>query len=288
MAPAQKVKQGHHFEFFGPYLGPIGILLGLPAVCYGLVFACNASGCLSLAPQLQVPGFPAGQRFFTAEALAAVLGWFAFQLLLHVLLPGRRRQGTVLADGSRMTYKLNGACGVRGAAARSLARSLAHRPLTPWPRRSPAPAGACRPPELPDHGRAGAGVQLLGRVGRPGVGVRQLRPPHDRGRPLQHRARGGAVRGVLCGRPPAGGGRQHRPPRVRLLHRAGAQPPPLGPRPQGVLRALPRWGERGRSSLQSWGGRGRGAARRPAGQLSPARLPSRCAPPPPPPPAAQA
>lgn len=61
---AAKQHEQPHFEFFGPYLGPIGIILGLPAVCYALVWACNAGGCLALTPQLSLPGFPPGQRFF--------------------------------------------------------------------------------------------------------------------------------------------------------------------------------------------------------------------------------
>ena len=96
------------FEFFGPYLGPLGIMLGLPAVCYALVYACNASGCMHLAPRFGIPGWPPGQRFFTWQALGVYVGWFAFQAALHLLLPGQRRQGVVLPNGSRLTYKLNG------------------------------------------------------------------------------------------------------------------------------------------------------------------------------------
>lgn len=96
------------FEFFGPYLGPLGILMGLPAVCYALVYACNASGCMHLAPSFSIPGFPPGQRLFTWQALAAYCAWFAFQAALHLLLPGKRREGVVLPNGSRLRYKLNG------------------------------------------------------------------------------------------------------------------------------------------------------------------------------------
>ena len=99
----------HEFEFFGPYLGPLGIMLGLPAVCYALVYACNASGCMHLAPSFTIPGFPAGQRLFTWEALAVYCAWFAAQAALHLLLPGQLRQGVALPDGSRLPYKLNGA-----------------------------------------------------------------------------------------------------------------------------------------------------------------------------------
>lgn len=35
------------YEFQGPYLGPAGVIIGLPLVCYMLVAACNADHCLS-------------------------------------------------------------------------------------------------------------------------------------------------------------------------------------------------------------------------------------------------
>lgn len=97
----------HEFDFFGPYLGPVGIIIGLPLVCYALVYACNADGCLRLSP-LWVPGFPAGMCLFSWEACAVFLGWVAAQVALHLVLPGARVQGVRLTDGSRLTYKLNG------------------------------------------------------------------------------------------------------------------------------------------------------------------------------------
>lgn len=106
----QKRAHGPEFEFFGPYLGPLGIVFGLPAVIYALVYACNASGCMHLAPAFSIPGFPRGQRLFSWQALAVYVGWFVLQVALHLLLPGKRRQGVVLADGSRLPYKLNGGC----------------------------------------------------------------------------------------------------------------------------------------------------------------------------------
>jgi len=32
------------YEFLGPWIGPVGIMLGLPGVCYALVYTCNAGG----------------------------------------------------------------------------------------------------------------------------------------------------------------------------------------------------------------------------------------------------
>ena len=48
---AEKPSVEQEFEFMGPWIGPLGIMLGLPGVCYALVYACNAGGEHSLKPQ---------------------------------------------------------------------------------------------------------------------------------------------------------------------------------------------------------------------------------------------
>mmetsp|Transcript_12034 Transcript_12034/g.20343 ORF Transcript_12034/g.20343 Transcript_12034/m.20343 type:complete len:430 (-) Transcript_12034:329-1618(-) len=109
-------KEGFVYEFEGPYLGPIGVILGLPAVCYLLVFACNSSGCLNLQT-LEVPGFPAGMSFVTWEGIVVSVGWFGLMVVLHLILPGQRVQGVKIAykddkgasRDKQLTYKLNGA-----------------------------------------------------------------------------------------------------------------------------------------------------------------------------------
>lgn len=35
-------------------------------------------------------------------------GWILFQAILHIILPGVRAKGTLLPDGSRLEYTLNG------------------------------------------------------------------------------------------------------------------------------------------------------------------------------------
>ena len=98
---------GFHYEFFGPY-GPALIVLALPAVVAGLVYACNPEGCLQLWPSLQVPGFPAGMQLYEHEAMLAVVAWFLLIFLLHKLLPGQTVQGVKLPSGGKLSYKLNG------------------------------------------------------------------------------------------------------------------------------------------------------------------------------------
>ena len=108
--PRQSPSKPHqHYEFFGPH-GPAVLTLALPAVIYGLVYGCNAGGCLKLYPQFSVPGWPPGTPLYTHSAMAAYLAWFFGLTALHLILPGRKVQGVALQDGSRLTYRLNGEC----------------------------------------------------------------------------------------------------------------------------------------------------------------------------------
>jgi delta14-sterol reductase len=136
---APRAPAAPHFEFFGPYLGPTGIMLGLPLVCYALAWACNDAGCATLAPPA-APGFAPGARLWSWEAAGVVVAWVAAIAALHLALPGARVQGAPLPDGSRLAYKLNG---LRVAAAalgviiyfsfirRDLDLAWAHRNLLP-------------------------------------------------------------------------------------------------------------------------------------------------------------
>ena len=103
------------YEFFGPYVGPIAIVLGLPAICIGLVAACNQSGCTDWS--LNPPRLPDDWRLFDHRASVAVLGWILFQACLWLVIPGKKAQGVVLTDGRRLTYKLTGKGWAAGSAA---------------------------------------------------------------------------------------------------------------------------------------------------------------------------
>jgi hypothetical protein len=131
------------YEFFGPY-GPVGVMVGLPVTCYALVALCNAHSCVSVSAlrdgswttaDLALP-----QPFATALGLAAVLAWCAVLVVLHLLLPGRLKQGVVLPDGTRLTYKLNGACITPCGSSRRLPlETILHDGLT-----GDCRGGACR------------------------------------------------------------------------------------------------------------------------------------------------
>ena len=55
-----------------------------------------------------MPKLPEGMVLFSWEACAVFLGWIAFTTILHLVLPGIRKEGIVLADKTRLEYKLNG------------------------------------------------------------------------------------------------------------------------------------------------------------------------------------
>lgn len=107
MAAKVKKHQEHHFEFFGPHV-PGLLLLILPAVLYALVYGCNASGCLQIYPTLSIPGFAPGTLLWSNQAMAVFTGWMLLVLSLHVALPGLRAEGVPLPNGKRLSYKLNG------------------------------------------------------------------------------------------------------------------------------------------------------------------------------------
>eukprot|EP01023_Acetabularia_acetabulum_P030526 TRINITY_DN28710_c0_g1_i1.p3 TRINITY_DN28710_c0_g1~~TRINITY_DN28710_c0_g1_i1.p3 ORF type:complete len:134 (+),score=12.34 TRINITY_DN28710_c0_g1_i1:36-404(+) len=86
--------QKHEFEFFGPTLGPCGIIFGLPIVCYALIFMCNAAGCLNLQ-ELIIPQIPDNFEFFNLQAMGVVLGWFTYLIGMHFLVPGQLVDGAV-------------------------------------------------------------------------------------------------------------------------------------------------------------------------------------------------
>lgn len=124
------------FEFCGPLLGPVGMLIGLPGVCYALVAACNDTGCVAGADLFRPAAWPGlgGRALFSWAGLAAVVAWFVAQAAVHLVAPGRVAEGVVLSTGTRLPYKLTGVergGGVVGMGARP--RRPTRRPFPPGP-----------------------------------------------------------------------------------------------------------------------------------------------------------
>ena len=101
-------KSHFDYEFSGPLIGPIALIIGLPTICYLLFYACNAHGCASWTAISYLPGF-GDTPLITWSGLLVYIGWFVFVTLLHLTLPGTWVTGTTLPNGSVLEYKLNGA-----------------------------------------------------------------------------------------------------------------------------------------------------------------------------------
>lgn len=102
-------------EFFGP-LGTAAVTFGTPVIAYLLYFGCNeVTGC-SLPPVAgwssvasRIGDWPsvAGQ-FWDWKAAGVYLAWYAWCVLCWAVLPGDWIEGTLLRDGTRKQYKMNG------------------------------------------------------------------------------------------------------------------------------------------------------------------------------------
>lgn len=91
------------FEFMGP-MGTLLLTVGLPSVVLFLFAFCNKGQCSIKFPKT----FPCLSEFWHPHAYTLFVVWFLFQVLLYVAPLGRTVYGTLVRDGSRLTYKMNG------------------------------------------------------------------------------------------------------------------------------------------------------------------------------------
>ena len=125
-APAKPASAPHsapHFEFGGPLLGPLGILVGLPVLV--LLFCClcgegRAWPDTSLLALLRggelaaAASYVAGvvRKAASLDVLLAYVAYFLLHALLSLVVPGPEREGAPLVPasgrGARLRYKLNG------------------------------------------------------------------------------------------------------------------------------------------------------------------------------------
>ncbi|OBT59974.1 hypothetical protein VE03_10334, partial [Pseudogymnoascus sp. 23342-1-I1] len=116
-APAVKAQQKHGYEFFGPP-GAFAITVVTPLIIYLTTFLCNdIYGCpipsaldpktLTLEKVKTETGWPGWSGLVSLETTGWVLSYYFLSLVLHRFLPGQIVEGTELATGGRLKYKLN-------------------------------------------------------------------------------------------------------------------------------------------------------------------------------------
>ncbi|KAH9255982.1 hypothetical protein BASA81_005751 [Batrachochytrium salamandrivorans] len=106
----------HHYEFGGPF-GAVGIPIVLGITVPFLYFAGNGAcvltvnsilnnglGSLQCVKDQVVLASPFPKR----EVFGYTLMWFLFQMFLERLLPGDKVEGTLLANGTKLKYNING------------------------------------------------------------------------------------------------------------------------------------------------------------------------------------
>lgn len=108
------------YEFMGPP-GAALMLVALPSLIFTLYFACNATQCVSINPFgdafLQGRSPFAGHSvlsftqtyLYSPQAIIVYLAWFALQVVLYFILPGKIVDGVALdAKDTRLKYPING------------------------------------------------------------------------------------------------------------------------------------------------------------------------------------
>jgi hypothetical protein len=102
------------YEFGGP-LGGLFISLTVPFFAYFCAISCTSEGCPPLPlGQYLANGFERSltldfwRSLWDPSAFVVYFAWYAWTVALWYLLPGKWVKGTVLRDGSRLDYKING------------------------------------------------------------------------------------------------------------------------------------------------------------------------------------
>ncbi|TNV78652.1 hypothetical protein FGO68_gene873 [Halteria grandinella] len=101
-----------HYEFAGPYLGPLGMIIGLPVITFLYSKYCTDQGwpvpsltLEDLTPQKILSEFIAS---FKMEVFMVYVAYWLYQAALYFVLPGIKGKGIKLSDGSQLEYPFNG------------------------------------------------------------------------------------------------------------------------------------------------------------------------------------
>jgi delta14-sterol reductase len=105
-------------EFFGP-LGTFAVTTLCPLFTLALFYGCNeTTGCLPSSNAdwraswraVQANEWPSLQgKLWEWEAAGVYLAWYAYLVGAWAILPADKIEGTLLRDGTRKVYRMNGA-----------------------------------------------------------------------------------------------------------------------------------------------------------------------------------
>jgi Delta14-sterol reductase len=86
------------------YAGPLVLIVGLPLFVFYLWSCLTFFGGSFADPRAALSHIPAP----TVTAVVLYGAWLVIQIGLHLIVPGPRRTGQPLPDGTRLTYRMNG------------------------------------------------------------------------------------------------------------------------------------------------------------------------------------
>jgi hypothetical protein len=112
-APAH---HGPHYEFGGPYLGPIGIMVGLPLISFAYATLCGGtSSSAPTWPNVDVRALTvdsvvsAIKGSWDTEVFLIYVAYFLMQVVFYLALPAKMQAGVPLkGSGKSLTYPMNG------------------------------------------------------------------------------------------------------------------------------------------------------------------------------------
>jgi Delta14-sterol reductase len=118
MASATKAElnpRTQHYEFLGPP-GALFITLTVPAITYALFFGCSetSGGCPPALPIIwpsvvtAVSDSTWWKSLWDPQAFVAYFAWYTYCVVAWAVLPGDWIEGTLVRDGTRKLYKING------------------------------------------------------------------------------------------------------------------------------------------------------------------------------------
>jgi delta14-sterol reductase len=102
-------------EFFGP-IGTLAVTIFTPAITWALWFTCNeTTGCppttragwQTVGDNLLDWPSSAG-KWWDWKAAGVFMGFYLYLVICWAVLPGDKVQGTLLRDGTKKTYTMNG------------------------------------------------------------------------------------------------------------------------------------------------------------------------------------